>query len=288
MGGGSLTHAAILSGKYEHFIINDIDKRMPLFFVDCIHGKYTTETHTEWVSREQFFENLDDPYVALCWSFGNDCETYLYGRDIEPYKKALHYAVFFKDISLFNELGVYVPLNEEIDGLQSRYAAYKRFFRDRKYDLETFERLQGLERLHGLKSLQEIQFKAENIESHSVDYQEVALPDDTVIICDIPYHGTNGGNYRDFDHERFYKWAREQDNIFICEYWMPDDFIPFAQKEKIVLSAANSNSIIANEVIYTNKRTYERLNANEKERAALNFSEQMNIFDLMGVSDGQN
>ena len=45
MGGGAITHCAMLSGKYKNFIINDIDARMPQFFLDCIDGKYTTEKH---------------------------------------------------------------------------------------------------------------------------------------------------------------------------------------------------------------------------------------------------
>lgn len=109
-GGCAITHRALLTERYKHFIINDIDGRMPQFFIDSVHGKYTLENHPEWVSREEFFRRKDeDIYVALVWSFGNDGETYIYGRELEPLKKALHYAVFYGDLSLFNELGVQVP-----------------------------------------------------------------------------------------------------------------------------------------------------------------------------------
>ena len=41
------------------------------------------------------------------------------------------------------------------------------------------------------------------------DYQDVQIEDNSVIICDIPYIGTNeyvnGGD--NFDHERFYEWC---------------------------------------------------------------------------------
>ena len=53
-GGGAITHAAMLSKKWDRFIINDIDGRLPRLFVDCAHGKYTTVTHPEWISREEF------------------------------------------------------------------------------------------------------------------------------------------------------------------------------------------------------------------------------------------
>ena len=36
-GGGAVTHAAMFSGKYKHFIANDIDADMPKFFVTYCH-----------------------------------------------------------------------------------------------------------------------------------------------------------------------------------------------------------------------------------------------------------
>lgn len=53
-GGCAVTHAALLSGKYKKFIINDIDGRVSQFFLECCHGKHTVENHKEWISREDF------------------------------------------------------------------------------------------------------------------------------------------------------------------------------------------------------------------------------------------
>lgn len=108
-GGGAVTHAGLISGKYKQFVANDIDGRLPQFFLDCCYGKYTTESHKEWVSREDFFAKIDDIYYALIWSFGNNGKDYLYSKEREPYKKAMHYACFFEDTTLFDELGVSVP-----------------------------------------------------------------------------------------------------------------------------------------------------------------------------------
>ena len=110
MGGGAITHVALLSEKYNNFIINDIDGRMPQLFLDCIDGKYTPENHKEWISREEFIKKKDeDGYIALIWSFGNNGKDYLYSREIEPFKKAYHYAVFFNDYSLFEQQGINIP-----------------------------------------------------------------------------------------------------------------------------------------------------------------------------------
>ena len=87
-GGCSITHVAMLSEKWQQYHINDLSM-MPQLFVDAVNGKYANERR--WISREDFFRLKDtDPYVACVWSFGNDCQTYMYGKDVEPFKKALH------------------------------------------------------------------------------------------------------------------------------------------------------------------------------------------------------
>jgi|SRR5699024_4401027 len=91
-GGCSITHAAMLSGKFERFIANDITE-YPQVFRDAIAGKYQNEHR--WISRDDFFRLKDsDPYVRLCWSFGNDMKSYLYAPEVERFKKHLH-AIFF-------------------------------------------------------------------------------------------------------------------------------------------------------------------------------------------------
>ena len=103
-GGCAVTHAALLSGKWNKVIANDIGDA-PELFVDAINGKYADEKR--WISREDF-QNLKDtdPYVSICWSFSNNRSDYLYGKEIEPWKKALHYARVFGDNSLLLEMGI--------------------------------------------------------------------------------------------------------------------------------------------------------------------------------------
>ena len=103
-GGCAVTHAAMLSGKWDKIIANDIGDA-PELFVDAINGKYADEKR--WISREDF-QNLKDAdaYVSLCWSFGNNRSGYLYAQEVEPWKKALHYARVFGDNSLLLEMGI--------------------------------------------------------------------------------------------------------------------------------------------------------------------------------------
>ena len=99
-GGCAVAHAAMLSGKWGTVHINDINPMMPEAFVKAISGGFNGEER--WISHEDFFKLRDtDPYASICFSFGNDLKSYCYSKDLEPYKKAMHYAIFFNDWSLF-------------------------------------------------------------------------------------------------------------------------------------------------------------------------------------------
>ena len=102
-GGCAITHAALLSGKYSRVVANDINGMIPAAFEKAIRGGFRNEDR--WISREEFRRlYLSDPYVAICFSFGNNLHEYCYARNLEPYKRALHYAIFWKDIAPWAEL----------------------------------------------------------------------------------------------------------------------------------------------------------------------------------------
>lgn len=64
-GGCAITHAAMLSGKYKNFIINDINPHPTQLFVDAINGKYKDETR--WISRDDFFR-VNYPRTEDSWA----------------------------------------------------------------------------------------------------------------------------------------------------------------------------------------------------------------------------
>ncbi len=99
-----MTHAAMLSGNYTNFIVNDIGDA-PKLFQAAINGEYANETR--WISREDFKRLKDtDAYVRLCWSFSNNQVNYLYSREVELWKKALHWARVYGDTSFLREMGI--------------------------------------------------------------------------------------------------------------------------------------------------------------------------------------
>ena len=104
-GGFAMSHAALLSGKYEQVFYNEINPLLPKLIKDTLAGKYANERR--WISREDFSRLKDvDDYVRYIWSFGNHGNAYLYGKEIEPWKKALHFARVLKDPSLLQEFGI--------------------------------------------------------------------------------------------------------------------------------------------------------------------------------------
>ena len=97
-GGFAMSHAALLSGKYEQVFYNEINPLLPKLIKDTLAGKYANERR--WISREDFFRLKDvDGYVRCIWSFGNRGYTYLFGKDKEHIKKLGHeFVCFGKDI----------------------------------------------------------------------------------------------------------------------------------------------------------------------------------------------
>ena len=59
---------------------------------------------------------------------------------------------------------------------------------------------------------------------------------------------------------------------------MPDDFIEIANTQKVILSSAIGNGDKAVERIFTNRRTYDRLPDDMKQRIVINTAEQMTLF----------
>ena len=103
-GGCAITDIALREGEYSRYIVNDISD-VPSLFVKAVNGDYANEKR--WISREDFQTLKDsDPYVRTCWSFGNNGECYMYSREVEPWKKALHFARVYNDYSLLAEFGI--------------------------------------------------------------------------------------------------------------------------------------------------------------------------------------
>lgn len=93
-GGCSLSHAALLSGKFQHVHANDITDSVVLF-KDAIEGNLAKYELERFRTREDFEAEKDtNPFVRIVYSFGNDQKSYLYSRQIEDYKRAVHEMIY--------------------------------------------------------------------------------------------------------------------------------------------------------------------------------------------------
>ena len=74
-GGCSVAHAALLSGKFEHVLANDITDSVKLF-EDALNGDLDKYEPERFRTREGFFAEKDsNPFVRIVYSFGNDQHT---------------------------------------------------------------------------------------------------------------------------------------------------------------------------------------------------------------------
>lgn len=84
-------------------------------------------------------------------------------------------------------------------------------------------------------------------------YDELIIPDNSIIYCDPPYQNTT--KYKDdFDSDKFWDWCRlkaKEGKVFVSEYTAPDDFECIWQKE--ISSNLGATSKRATEKLFTIK-----------------------------------
>ena len=255
-GGFSVTHYMLIhrSNHYQKFHFNEIRQGMEKLILDAINGRYNYDVfRPSFVTREEFFKNKETClYTKLLWSFGNNGKDYLFGKDIENRKKSLHNAVIFNQ---FNQLATKVlgikRFNEGI-GIKDR----RLFVRHKARQLEQLERLQQLQQL---EQLQQLQFT-------STDYRHVAIKEDSIIYCDIPYRDTVGYDGNRFCHEDFYEWAAShKESVYISEYAMPDKRFKKILEIKTHSRRAGTGTVGVTEKVFCNDVAYKRLLKIKKE-----------------------
>ena len=220
-GGCAVTHAAMEARLAKSYIVNDIDGAGVDLFTQACRG--VPRKWFSWVSREEFFLRISEPYVRLCWSFGTDGKTYAYGKDIEPYKRALWEARVNGDYSLWHQ---FMPDGSDVSRTWLR--AHAEEVRE-AYGRWLGRQASGMARCDVLQRLQSLE-SLESLESRKMDYRELAIPDpEAVIFCDPPYKGAHGyfranGDRIAFDHSAFYDWCEQAAQLtVISEYEMPRD-----------------------------------------------------------------
>lgn len=252
-GGGAMWHAAAESGKYSRYLVNEYNEQQCDFLRDCADGIYNERN--EWVTRDEFMQHcIESAFLRCVWSFGNTANGYFCASVLEEWEEALFHAYEFGDYSLFKNIG-FDCVNVYIDDIKRRHEWYKRKYMEHK-DLDAnskdFIILKEKREFHAcsphrrLKRLRAFYKQCERLDIVrktdliSKSYDEVDIPENSLIYCDPPYINTTGYGV-EFDHERFYDWCRAQKElVLISEYTMPDDFIPIWLKNKCVILCSGS------------------------------------------------
>ena len=267
-GGGAITHCAMAPhdrfqdnyGRFKNYIMNDVNSLIVKAVKMAFNGEFKNETR--WISRKEFKELKDtDPYVAICFSFGNNLVGYMYNDKIAKYKKALHYAIMFNNWAYFRKLyskEIYTESKELVEGMTDTHARRMRIMSvikrhkvkvDVKGRVVSLESLESLERLERLESLESVKF-------YSTDYRNVPIPPNSTVYCDIPYKDT--GEYKavgSFDHDAFYEWALSRDfPVFVSEYNMPDTFTCLYKVKKNALFSSQGTTGKKDEGLYVQNK----------------------------------
>lgn len=267
-GGFSVTHAMLMKRR-DHFnslYFNEIRPGICELIQDAINGKYNYNVFSpKFISREEFFSKKDlDPYVKIVWSFGNNGEKYLFGKDIEQGKRSLHNAI------VFNQFDDYAKEVLECDEFKCGYGIKEKrlhlksrinFLKSPRMDLEQLqqlERLQRLQRLQQLEQLERLQ-QLERLHFSKLSYDQVEIKPDSIIYCDPPYSNTEKYDV-DFNHKKFLDWADSQENpVFISEYKINDKRFRPMFKIKKVQRLSPKSRIQKNEMVYVNQAAFDLL-----------------------------
>ena len=242
-GGGAVSHAALLSGKYERVVMNDVNG-MADVFVRASHGEYADYSFVP--DHEQFFALRDsDPVVSLLYSFGNNRRTYLWSRELEPVKVAASRMLCAPSLSERRRYwrAFCRVLREYVEGDAGMPELLEL--------LERLEQLEGLQRLERLQGLQ----GPERLEGSCADYRDVEIPSDAIVYVDPPYAGTDCRPYDGFDFDAFHAWLDSVPNLtVVSEYTCPPHCVQVAEREHCTTMSANSNTLSCVERLFVPER----------------------------------
>lgn len=252
-GGGAITHAALLSDKWEEVLYNDINPLITQLFIDAYNGKY--RNYKRIVRRAEFHKLKDtDPFVRYICSFGNGGTDYLYSKEIEPVK------------CKFMELILSEGSTEEKRLMYEEIIRLLEEFIKNGGEIKQLEQLQIFERLNRLNTIADIKnrptlFNHEvKLEVSNISYEDYEYKGGDVVYCDIPYENTrfyyNKNTKYTFDSLKFYEWVKTRDYpVYFSSYDISDNSF-----EKTLIKTTNhpfktiDDTEEKNEYLYTYKR----------------------------------
>lgn len=222
-GGGAISFEFLQRKQIQKVIYNELNTGVCELLKD-IQKNGITEKYYQWIDRDVFnkHKNDNDWFGGLCktiWSFGNNQDDYLFGKNVEEYKKNYHLVVVnrldkLKEMEdycksyVFNKYGIkqdlkltmpvkgnYQERRLEIRGQLNVFEKNCKLNQIR--ELQHLQQLQQLERLQQLQQLQHLQQlqRLQQLEILNMDYKDVIIDtpiNETIIYLDPPYKNTRG------------------------------------------------------------------------------------------------
>ena len=257
-GGGSISFTAVRDYRFNvHY--NELNKHIYSLVEYIKNNKELEPKFYEWVTREEFHKQINknnedadwfSGFVMSCWSFGNSQNSYLYGADIEEFKRLAHELIVNLDETSMFKLGLNMEGIFKIKDIQKRrlaFCSHVKKITEKRCDVQNLELVEHLTRLQNLQNLQ-------NLQTNNTSYEKVLIKgNNPVIYCDIPYKGT--GEYKEggFNHDAFYQWFSNLPYpAYLSEYDAPFEKIEmFSHRSS--LSATNNKKKVFESIFWNGK-----------------------------------
>ena len=261
-GGGSMSFFALQIGLKTHY--NEKQKGL----VDLINyildrsknkqsGKFGIfpDDFYKFITREEFAvlkdeDSIKGQFARICYSFGNNQKSYLFG-DIEELKRLAHDIVVFRNENALAEFNQKNNSNFVLSG--------KKTWNERRLDfmaqipraskIEQLQQLQQLERLEQLERLPA--FSISNL-----DFQEVKIETpvaETIIYLDPPYRGAYGYLEEVLHSEIDSYFLNSPYSCFMSEYNAPFDSVLEIKKESLLNNTKAEKKVVIEKLFYNKK-----------------------------------
>jgi len=260
-GGGSMSFTASQIGLKTHYnelqtsLVNFIDYIFDRF-EKGLKGQYGLfpDDFYNFINREEFIKlknknSIKGQFARICYSFGNNQRTYLFGKEIEKTKHLAHNIVVFKCKKSLKELSNLLNTDIKMSNLPTwneRRLDFMKQIKDRKYkELEQLEILQNLERLHPIFTTSNLSYKDVKINTPI---------DETIIYLDPPYRNT--AKYiegKDFNYKELDEWfLNNKYTCFMSEYNAPHEVIFEIDKFSLLNNSKEKKKVVKEKLFWNN------------------------------------
>lgn len=259
--GGFSVASYILQNSSKTVIANDINKYVIALYKAILNDnpEFNTAKY-DWVSREEFNDVRDNPnlypdwyvgYVLNVWSFGCNQKDYLYAKDLEENKKALHQAIVFDDFTLIDSNDIFKGFELEYHLRKIDYKKhhtkrlsfmlkFKNFVKQKRNDLLRVQHLERLEQMENIQQAEHLsaitrnKMNKDRLLLYALDWKDLynAIPTELLekafIYCDPPYENTKQYQFgKEFDYKEFWDWFRNCPYpVYVSSYQAPKDIEP--------------------------------------------------------------